>query len=117
MPAIEVLVSKCEGKTIKKILMTSCDELWLFSFTDGTYAAIRPRSNYGDLYLVDDSYGVAGEFSDEELLNAGVYIQQDIDANRAAKEAAEEKEAVRKQNSDFATYLMLKEKFDEGKLR
>jgi hypothetical protein len=50
------------------------------------------------------------------LLDAGVYTQADIDAKRAAKRAAsklrEEAELTRKQNSDFATYLMLKEKFD-----
>jgi hypothetical protein len=57
MPAIRIQTRQCEGKTIKLILMSSCDEVWLFSFTDGTYAAIRhSRNNYGDLCLVDDSY-------------------------------------------------------------
>jgi hypothetical protein len=116
MPAIKVLASQCAGKTIKSILMSSCDEVWLFSFTDGTYAAMRPRNIYGDLAIVDDPYGVDGEFTDVELYDAGVYTQADLDGKRAASKLREEAELTRKQNSDFATYLMLKERFENGLL-
>lgn len=93
------------GKTIKQV-MFGFNACILLIFTDNTVCYISATDCYGDLSVDFSSVADLKDFYTDEVIEAGLATQEEYDAFY-------EQEHLWHEEQERATYLRLKEKYDE----